>query len=167
MDTGITKTEKGDRRVDVDDLTALALALGVTPNVLLMPPVNWFGSTEIHELTPEVTGTATELWEWAQGEHAIHVLVDGARKWLGDSDFPTREFPVRSRPYLTAPLPPGSGDSEAAGALRALAAAVQAAKHAGASDTEMRSTVELTMSLPILLAVPEFRSRLRVLRRKR
>lgn len=33
--TGITKIEKGTRRVDVDDLAALAQALGVEPEVLL------------------------------------------------------------------------------------------------------------------------------------
>jgi hypothetical protein len=36
--TGITKIEKGDRRVDVDDLVALAAALSVTPVQLLEPP---------------------------------------------------------------------------------------------------------------------------------
>jgi hypothetical protein len=31
----LSKIEKGQRRVDVDDLVALALALGVSPNLLL------------------------------------------------------------------------------------------------------------------------------------
>jgi hypothetical protein len=43
-DTGITKTEQGTRRVDVDDLVAIALALGVTPNALLLPPVDYLGA---------------------------------------------------------------------------------------------------------------------------
>ena len=67
-DTGITKTEKGDRRIDVDDLVALALALGVTPNTLLMPEVGYLGASDAHHLTPAVSGTAEELWQWAQGE---------------------------------------------------------------------------------------------------
>jgi transcriptional regulator with XRE-family HTH domain len=36
--TAITKVEKGQRRVDVDDLMALATVLGVTPAYLLVPP---------------------------------------------------------------------------------------------------------------------------------
>ena len=38
-DTGITRIETGDRRVDVDDLVALAQALGVTVNDLLFGEV--------------------------------------------------------------------------------------------------------------------------------
>lgn len=38
--TGITKIEKGVRRVDVDDLAALASVLGVTPAQLLEPPTD-------------------------------------------------------------------------------------------------------------------------------
>src|SRR5580658_5121566 len=37
--TGITKIELGDRRVDVDDLVALATALDTTPSRLLLPEV--------------------------------------------------------------------------------------------------------------------------------
>jgi hypothetical protein len=156
-DTGITKAEQGTRRVDVDDLVPLALALGVTPNVLLMPPVSYFGGTEVYELTPAARGTAEELWHWAQGEKDIPVLADGAVKWLGDGEFPISEFPVRSRPYLTAPLPPGAHENEA---VRDVIRAVLDARHAGASAAEVRRAVEMTLSIPVLRAVPEFRDRI-------
>ena len=63
--TGITKIEKGGRRVDVDDLVALAVALGVNTNALLFPDV-------ADESAAEVTGsgrptTAYEVWQWADG----------------------------------------------------------------------------------------------------
>ena len=51
-DTSITKTEQGTRRVDVDDLVALAAALGVTPNTLLLPEVGYLGAAEYRHLTP-------------------------------------------------------------------------------------------------------------------
>ena len=164
-DTGITKAEQGTRRVDVDDLVPLALALGVTPNVLLMPPVSYYGPAEIHELTPKARGTATELWQWAQGEQAIPVLAEGALKWFGDSELALSEFPVRSRPYLTAPDVPGGRDGEAAPALRALTDAVFKARKV-ASETDVRRVFELTLSLPVLMVVPEFHDRLRSVRRE-
>src|ERR1700722_6018700 len=82
-DTSITKTEKGTRRVDVDDLVALAVALGVTPNTLLLPEVGYLGSTDTHLLTPVVSGTAEELWQWAQGERPLRTDIPGSDGWLG------------------------------------------------------------------------------------
>jgi transcriptional regulator with XRE-family HTH domain len=38
LPSGLSKIEQGHRRVDVDDLTALAAALGTTPNDLLYEP---------------------------------------------------------------------------------------------------------------------------------
>lgn len=60
---GIQRIESGERRVDVDDLVAFALVLGVTPITLLMPE-----TTEVLERV-EVTGrsgdlTAGGLWGW-------------------------------------------------------------------------------------------------------
>ncbi|MEU3340695.1 helix-turn-helix transcriptional regulator [Streptomyces sp. NPDC006668] len=63
--TGITRIEKGQRRVDSDDLVALALALNVAPIALLLPP-RW-GSDTV-ELTPTVEVSAQVAWLWAQGE---------------------------------------------------------------------------------------------------
>lgn len=62
---GVRRIEEGQRRVSVDDLVALAVALGKSPALLLMPDT----------LTPEVrvaaTGTgkqaADRLWEWLCG----------------------------------------------------------------------------------------------------
>lgn len=61
--SGVTKVENGERRVDVGDLVALALALGVSPLTLLLP-------AEPGEvaLTPEVRAGWRAAWRWAVGE---------------------------------------------------------------------------------------------------
>lgn len=154
-DTGITKTEQGTRRVDVDDLVAISLALAVTPNALLMPPVDFLGASGAHRVTPaEASGTAEELWLWAQGEKTLPVLADDAWDWLGRSEFPSLEFAVRNRPYLTAPHPPGEdgmpGVTDAA--LRDVSAAISRAMRAGASASQVRRVIELNMVMPVIMA---------------
>jgi transcriptional regulator with XRE-family HTH domain len=156
VDTGITKTEKGDRRIDVDDLVALALALGVTPNTLLMPEVGYLGTSDAHRLTPAVSGTAEELWQWAQGERPLHMHVPGADAWLGGDDHPALRFALRTRPYLTAPRAPGgSGRGGPLPELRELSAVIQRAIKAGATGPEIRRVAELTMTLPALMTDAE------------
>jgi transcriptional regulator with XRE-family HTH domain len=60
----ITRIEHGKRRVDVDDLLALAAAFQVSPSALLLPPN---AKVEI-----EVTGTGTvpahDAWRWLDGQ---------------------------------------------------------------------------------------------------
>ncbi len=68
LPSGITKIEQGKRRVDADDLVALAVALQVTPTRLLMGP-------------PPTDGTAhdpahDEVWEDSEW-----VSPDGTRRW--------------------------------------------------------------------------------------
>jgi transcriptional regulator with XRE-family HTH domain len=62
--SGITRIEKGDRRVDVDDLIAFALALNVSPNALLLP-AKW--DYEQVDLTPNVSISSRTAWLWAEG----------------------------------------------------------------------------------------------------
>ncbi|ORB84679.1 hypothetical protein B1987_13740 [Mycobacterium kansasii] len=62
---GLRKIESGGRRVDADDLVALALALGVSPISLLMP------MSESAQEPVEVTGVqgeveARRVWRWLQ-----------------------------------------------------------------------------------------------------
>ncbi|WP_202551059.1 helix-turn-helix transcriptional regulator [Streptomyces sp. SID8352] len=59
LPSGITKIEQGKRRVDVDDLVALSVALQVTPTRLLMGPPPTEGPDDpAHE----------EAWEWYEEE---------------------------------------------------------------------------------------------------
>lgn len=76
----ITRIEMGDRRVDVDDLVALAIALNVTPNRLMMP--NPLGiSNNGFEMSVVVTGSAVadtaDMWAWADGDRPLRLQIDG------------------------------------------------------------------------------------------
>jgi transcriptional regulator with XRE-family HTH domain len=80
--SGLSKIERGERRVDVDDLMAIAVSLDVAPNALLLPP----GEPADHI---EVTGAAGSLglfWEWAMA---------GWTPFSRDD----RSFVARSLPY--------------------------------------------------------------------
>lgn len=62
---GLRRIESGDRRVDVDDLVALAFALEVSPLVLLLP-------TDTSSLTAARPPWAAEdIWLWATGSRAL------------------------------------------------------------------------------------------------
>jgi transcriptional regulator with XRE-family HTH domain len=68
LPSGLHKIESGDRRVDVDDLVALAVALDVSPSRLLMPAG---ASGRRVQLTPKVKGSERTLWAWAAGDEAL------------------------------------------------------------------------------------------------
>ncbi|MGW1617232.1 helix-turn-helix domain-containing protein [Streptomyces sp. NPDC002285] len=72
-----TEEPKQVRRVDVDDLMALAQALRVSPASLLLP---W---TETSNTPAEVTGAgaveARGAWEWANGQKPLTVWDEGDR----------------------------------------------------------------------------------------
>lgn len=65
---GLRRIESGERRVDVDDLTALAFALDVNPHALLLPHLRG------DDVRREVTGQdfpampTDEIWRWAEGD---------------------------------------------------------------------------------------------------
>jgi transcriptional regulator with XRE-family HTH domain len=61
----VSKMEQGERRVDADDLTTAAIALGVNVSALLLP--RDADNDDIIELTPEVRQRAGVTWKWADG----------------------------------------------------------------------------------------------------
>lgn len=85
--SGLSKIENKTRRVDVDDLMALAVALGVTPLALLLP-----ASRSPHDLI-EVSGWGSEragdAWGYALG---ITELVDDLPH--DAPDLMSRSFPL-------------------------------------------------------------------------
>jgi transcriptional regulator with XRE-family HTH domain len=67
---GIHRIESGSRRVDVDDLVAIALALNVSPLALLLP-------TEAAPLLPSGEQYSAErIWDWATGRHPLMATDD-------------------------------------------------------------------------------------------
>jgi hypothetical protein len=89
------------RRVDVDDLVALSIALGVNPNRLLLPPTS--GVQEGVRLTSQVEIPANLAWAWAQGDVPIEpwapgAVPDGASPALDLNDFRKRARPQDSSP---------------------------------------------------------------------
>ena len=160
LDTGIMKIEKGERRVDVDDLVALALALGVTPNRLILPGVTPADMAIGYMLTPAVAGNPVALWQWAQGERHPGIPTEGAHSWLGGGENPDLTFALDNRPYLTArTVRDEIADSSARrlpeGSLRILVAAVLEALAEGADPTWVRRVVELAITLPETMSQDE------------
>jgi len=83
--SAVDQIEKGTRRVDVDDLMALAAALDVSPATLLMPV-----GDEGQEVT--VTGhsgklTGRQVWDWITNRRPTRPEVAGADLlvWWGRS----------------------------------------------------------------------------------
>ncbi|MCG3040263.1 helix-turn-helix transcriptional regulator [Streptomyces sp. S1A] len=87
----ISKTEKRERRVDVDDLVAFAAALNVTPAALLLPHRDQGGPIEVAG-QPMPWGRA---WRWMHGEAPL----PGSE---AEDDFGVfMTWLTTNRPYLT------------------------------------------------------------------
>lgn len=78
--SGITRMEKAERVVTVDELVALAAAFGVSPSALLLP----LSSRAIDQV--EVTGggsvPADVAWSWADGQRPLRLSEGDERKEL-------------------------------------------------------------------------------------
>lgn len=70
--TAIHKIEQRERKVDADDLVALALALDVSPNRLLLP------GTAVRGVDTQLTNAASvdelDAWRWARGKQTFFGL---------------------------------------------------------------------------------------------
>lgn len=67
---GLARIESASRRVDVDDLTALAAVFGVSPTSLLQP------ASETPDTPVELTGIgiaipASRAWDWLTGNYPL------------------------------------------------------------------------------------------------
>lgn len=74
----ITKIEKGQRRVDADDLVALSLALEARPDRLLLR----FSGIGDMQLTDATTVPAWKAWRWANGQQPLATPADDDGRYL-------------------------------------------------------------------------------------
>ncbi|TKG66184.1 helix-turn-helix domain-containing protein [Prauserella endophytica] len=97
--TGITRVEKLQRRVDADDLIALALALGVSPVRILLPPRTTERGDNDTDVAPEMKRPWAAVWRWAVGDQPLI----GHDDRLQFDDPRVREFIRVNRPYEDRP----------------------------------------------------------------
>ncbi|MEU6101179.1 helix-turn-helix domain-containing protein [Streptomyces flaveolus] len=80
--SGITRMEKGERVVTVDDVTAFAAIFGVSPVSLLLP------LTSSAETPVEITGGGTvdalRAWEWGIGRLPLRTTPEHERTQLAE-----------------------------------------------------------------------------------
>lgn len=91
------KVERQERRIDADDLVALAVALDTTPNRLLLP--GEADSEQETELTPEVAVPALDAWLWALGESELPRWAAPPERQDLVSDDRHRSFIRENRPH--------------------------------------------------------------------
>lgn len=97
--SGITKIEQGSRKPGPSDLVALALALGVNPNRLLLPVHDPHSEVA---LTPTITAKQFQAWAWADGKRplasALAQLGRGDERWgIALDDFVRHARPLEER----------------------------------------------------------------------
>ncbi|WP_409473121.1 helix-turn-helix domain-containing protein [Streptomyces sp. HC307] len=81
---GVSRIEAGTRRVDVDDLAALAVALRVSPITLLLPWTDRFDDAV--EVTAAGTVQAAVAWSWADGHLPANPSnLDDEKRFILDS----------------------------------------------------------------------------------
>lgn len=102
--SAIDQIEKGTRRVDVDDLVALAAALGVSPITLLMPGMPGANIPAEMVAAPGDPVSAGLWWQWLRADASLpgyagpqrRFFVDARPEWdpgPGDPRFWMKETP--------------------------------------------------------------------------
>ncbi|KFI51451.1 helix-hairpin-helix DNA-binding motif-containing protein [Bifidobacterium callitrichos DSM 23973] len=97
----IRDAENGKRKVDVDDLMALAIVFEVSPLTLLLPES---GSRDI---TTRITGYPDEMgsnvaWLWARGDEPLELPQDPALSDHSGNDRAIALFRLHARPEIQA-----------------------------------------------------------------
>jgi hypothetical protein len=93
------------RRIDVDDLIALAVALRVNPSAILFPRDG--DSDDVVELTPLVKQRAAVVWGWADGRYPLpSELAEPGSTAVGTPAGEFADFQRYARPVYGPPADP-------------------------------------------------------------
>lgn len=68
----VSKAEAGERRIDVDDLVAFAVALDTSTNRLLLPGTA--DAADPVDLAPRAAASALQAWRWARGIEPLYEI---------------------------------------------------------------------------------------------
>jgi hypothetical protein len=90
LSTGLQRLEAGKRRVDPDDLIALAIVFDVTPITLLLPS----DERGTMKVTESMTVSTNDAWFWARGKRPLAGGDDST--WTA---FRARSLPPSHREY--------------------------------------------------------------------
>lgn len=91
----LSKIEQRNRRIDVDDLMALAIALEATPNRLLLPGEVGDQETDpLVDLADGIHATPLAAWRWASGD-----LPLSPHEWSGGARGRIHRFRAINRPH--------------------------------------------------------------------
>ena len=94
LSTGLHRLEQGRRRIDADDLVALAAVLDVSPITLLMP----FTAEGTVELTDSLTAEALVAWDWMRAARPLVLPVDDREESVHQAvRFQMRALPMGAR----------------------------------------------------------------------
>jgi transcriptional regulator with XRE-family HTH domain len=118
----VGKTETGDRRIDADDLAAFAIAIGVTPNRLLLSGTA--SAEAVIEVRPGRLVSELDAWQWALGEKPLD---------KGNE----REFVAENRPSHAPESPLASKVFEHPELVRAINRTASQARKLGVSLPEL------------------------------
>ena len=150
---GLTRVENGERRVDVDDLLALAVVLGVSPNRLLLPAFEEHppGTLRAVPVVGNVVATDLDLWAWATGERPLVPLArmpDGA---LLPGAAPLRheaaEFRAANKPHEFAEFEGVTITEDQIDAVRGIARMISASLNRGMTPAAVRLLIEQSLSI--------------------
>jgi transcriptional regulator with XRE-family HTH domain len=143
LKSGLNKIEQGERRVDVDDLVGLALALDVSPARLLLTDTADNKSILLTNRGHLVKTRAA--WAWAAGEHPLS--EDKGRTKRVDLNR-QRRFVRENRPHNPPDEMPVTELMTYRDDLQAVAEAVEAAVKKGVPRRSVIAYIELLGSLP-------------------
>src|SRR4051812_10454024 len=97
LSSGLHRLEQGKRRVDVDDLVALAIAFEVSPTTMLLP---WTDSGAVR-ITNVVEADAVTAWEWMRGIRPLELPEDHLDADYVELTFQRESAPAGARPKQT------------------------------------------------------------------